>query len=160
MNHNDLPWRKNCEGYLIIENGEIVVRDTGKGYLEFPGGGVDESESPEKALAREAFEEAGVVLKGPLTRVKVLHFLWGPDWAKTEKQKKRYEQFKGEEMYFFKGHVKELIAPKGDGTESGWTGKRTMKIRDAIESIENSRPFSKEMREYRELQLSILRSLQ
>lgn len=60
MDRSKLPYRKNCEGYLICKDGKVVVRDTGKGYLEFPGGGVDENEKPEEALKREAFAEAGI----------------------------------------------------------------------------------------------------
>lgn len=40
MDRDHLPFRKNCEWYLVFGD-EVVVRDTGKGYLEFPGGGVD-----------------------------------------------------------------------------------------------------------------------
>jgi len=52
MDRSKLPYRKNCEGYLVCKDGKVVVRDTGKGYLEFPGGGVDENEKSEETLKR------------------------------------------------------------------------------------------------------------
>lgn len=159
MDRNKLPFRKNCEGYLICKDGKIVAKDTGKEYLEFPGGGVDEKETPEEALTREAFEEAGAVLDGPLKEIKVLQFIWGPNWAKTEKQKQRYKQYKGEEMHFFIGKVKKLVAPSGDSEETGWLGERTMSILEAINKINELRPFAKEIEEYREFQITALKML-
>lgn len=159
MDRSKLPYRKNCEGYLICKDGRIIVRDTGKGYLEFPGGGVDNNEAPADALTREAYEEAGVILDGKLKELKVLYFIWGEDWARTDKQKERYKQFKGEEMHFFIGKVKELISPKGDSVESGWKGNRTMTIQEAINKINSFKPFSEEIKEYYEFQISTLKSL-
>jgi len=156
MDRYKLPYRKNCEAYLICKDGKIVTRDTGNGYLEFPGGGVDENEKPEEALKREAFEEAGVILEGELKKIKVLYFLWGKDWAKTEKQKQRYKQFKGEEMHFFTGKVKDLVVPKGDPKEIGWIGERTMRIDEAIKKINSFKPFPQEMKEYYNFQIQTL----
>ena len=157
MDRANLPYRKNCEGYFIYEDKIIVKKQ--KGYLEFPGGGVDENENPEKALLREAYEEAGVIIEGKLKKIGILHFIWDKEWAKTEKQKQRYNHFKGEEMHFFTGKVKELAIPKGDSYEDGWKGERTMPIAQAISLIESSKPFSKDIKEYREFQLKALRKL-
>jgi len=152
-----LPFRKNCEGYFICKNGKIIAQDTQKGYLEFPGGGVDEKESPKDALIREAYEEAGVVLEGELRKVGQLNFVWGENWAKTEKQKKRYKQYRGDEMHFFIGKVKELVCPKGDSCEAGWKNEVEMKIKEAINLIEKEKPFDKNLKEYYEFQLKILK---
>ncbi len=53
MNRNNLPFRKNCEGYFIKEN-KILAKDSGKGYLIFPGGGIEENESPEEAIIKKS----------------------------------------------------------------------------------------------------------
>jgi len=159
MDRNNLPYRRNCEGYLLCKDGNVIVRDTGKDYLEFPGGGVDENEDPAKALEREAYEEAGVILDGTLKKVNVLHFIWGSTWAKSEKQKQRYRQFKGEEMHFYTGNVKELVQAKGDGKEEGWKGEVSMLIEDAINKLESFKPFTEDVREYRKIQLEILKVL-
>ncbi|MCD4759903.1 NUDIX hydrolase [archaeon] len=148
-----LPYRKNCEGYFICKDGKIVARDTGKGYLELPGGGVDKKENPERALLREAYEEAGVKTTEKLKEKEVLHSLWDKEWAKTKKQKRRYEKFKGEELYFFVGVVNELVNPPGDpkSGEAGWDGKRTMTVDKAIEIINSGKPFTKDIESYRRL---------
>jgi len=139
MDRTNLPFRRNCEGYLICKDGQIISRDTGKGYLEFPGGGVDENETPEQALAREAYEEAGVILFGNFKKIKVINFIWGKDWAKTEKQKERYNQYKGEEMHFFIGRVKEV-----DSNTAEWKGRISMRINEAIEAIEKTEGLKEE----------------
>jgi len=159
MDRAKLPYRKNCEGYFLFKGNYVIANDTGKGYLEFPGGGVDEHEYPEKALIREAYEEAGVIIEGKLKKIGLVHFIWDKDWAKTEKQKQRYNQFKGEEMHFFTGKVKSLVEPKGDSHEAGWKGERAMPIDKAIKLIESGKPFSKDIKEYREFQLKALKEL-
>ena len=55
MDRSKLQYRKNCEGYFFHE-GKVVARDIG--FIEFPGGGVDE-DSEEEALKREVLEETG-----------------------------------------------------------------------------------------------------
>lgn len=136
----------------------VVAQDTGKDYVEFPGGGVDENETPKEALKREAFEEAGVVLEGELKEVKIVRFVWSKSWAKTEKQKARYKKFQGEEMYFFVGKVRNLAEASGDKHESGWSGNKLMKIQHAIDLI-NSYPFPRELSEYRKIQVNTLKKL-
>ncbi|MCC6569407.1 MAG: NUDIX domain-containing protein, partial [Anaerolineales bacterium] len=50
-------------GVVLIENNKIALIErhrAGLEYFVFPGGGVDEGESPEQAAVREAMEELGV----------------------------------------------------------------------------------------------------
>ena len=157
-NRTELPFRRNCEGYFICNNGKIVAQNTGLGYIEFPGGGVDENEEPGEALIREALEEAGVVLDGKIKKVGQMNFIWDKDWAKSEKQKKRYEEFRGEEMYFFTGKVKEIITASGDSMENGWENEVLMDVMDIINSIKKE-PYSEDMKEYREFQLKMMEEL-
>lgn len=154
----NLPLRKNCEGYFITSEGNIIARDTGKGYLEFPGGGLDEGEDPEKALIREAYEEAGVILEENLEKIGVIRFIWGPDWAKTEKQKLRYQKYKGEEMHLFKGKVRSLISPPGDkaNNEPGWPIPVSLPLFKALEIVQSS-SAPKGLEEYRALQARTLK---
>ena len=154
----NLPYRKNCEGYFV-RDGKIVALDTGLGYIEFPGGGVDEGEEPNEALIREAFEEAGVVIDGELEKIEQFNFVWGENWVKNDKQKKRYEEFQGEEMHFYKGKIKDLVEPNGDGVEKGWNGEVLMEISDAIEAIKGHNLNGEGVGEYQNFQLKILEAL-
>jgi 8-oxo-dGTP diphosphatase len=50
-------------GIVLIENNKVALIErhrAGLDYFVFPGGGVDEGESPEQAAVREAMEELGV----------------------------------------------------------------------------------------------------
>lgn len=50
-------------GIVLIQDGKVALIErhrAGLDYFVFPGGGVDEGESPEQAAAREAMEELGV----------------------------------------------------------------------------------------------------
>ncbi len=154
---NNLPFRKNCEGYFINSEGKILAKDSGKGFIMFPGGGVDESEEVTKAMIRETKEETGAVLSD-IKKASVLKIVWGLDWAKTEKQKKRYEQFQGDEMHFFTGFATEGESDREE--EDAWIGEKFMSLHAVINFIEKSRPFEESVMEYRELQLNILRSIQ
>jgi 8-oxo-dGTP pyrophosphatase MutT (NUDIX family) len=158
IDRKKLPYRKNCEGYFV-RDGKVVALDTGLGYIEFPGGGVDEGEEPNEALIREAYEEAGVIINGELEKIEQFNFVWGKNWVKNDKQRKRYEEFQGEEMHFYKGKIKELVEAKGDGVEEGWKGEVLMDIDDAIEAIKNEKVVDEEALGYQKFQLKILESL-
>ena len=50
-------------GIVLIENNKVALIEryrAGLHYFVFPGGGMDEGESPEQAAIREAMEELGV----------------------------------------------------------------------------------------------------
>lgn len=54
--------RNRGSAVLIDEDNVVVIKRNrdGKEYYVFPGGGIEEGESPEQATIREAFEELGV----------------------------------------------------------------------------------------------------
>lgn len=63
-------------GIILIEDGKVALIErhrAGLEYFVFPGGGVDEGETPDQAAVREAMEELGVevVIK---QKVAVIHF--------------------------------------------------------------------------------------
>lgn len=50
-------------GIVLIQDGKVALIErhrAGMDYFVFPGGGVDEGESPEQAAVREALEELGI----------------------------------------------------------------------------------------------------
>jgi len=63
-------------GIVLIENDKVALIERHRGgldYFVFPGGGVDEGETPEDAAIRETMEELGVevVIK---QKVAIIHF--------------------------------------------------------------------------------------
>jgi 8-oxo-dGTP diphosphatase len=63
-------------GIVLIQNGRVALIEryrAGVHYYSFPGGGVDEGESPEQAAVREAMEELGikVAIKQPVAEVQL-----------------------------------------------------------------------------------------
>jgi 8-oxo-dGTP diphosphatase len=53
-------------GIVLIENNKVALIErhrAGLDYFVFPGGGVDEGESPEQGAIREAMEELGVQVR-------------------------------------------------------------------------------------------------
>lgn len=123
-----LKYRKIAECYLIYNN-KIVAQDSGF-YLSLPGNGIDEGETPEKGAKRELMEELGAKLKGSLVLVSVLRWDWHPEWANTEKRKKRYMQFRGEEVYSFIGVVDKFVKPTSKERDA-WKGSRVMSFNRA-----------------------------
>ncbi|MEM4240191.1 MAG: NUDIX domain-containing protein [Candidatus Woesearchaeota archaeon] len=159
MERKELPFRKNTEGYFLDENNQVLALDSGKGYPIFPGGGVDDGETPEEGMVRELFEETGAIINGKVINIGVIRLVWGEGWAKTEKQKERYEKFQGDEMHFFCGMIAGFSGRKST-EEDVWQGEKLMPISRAIQLIESGRPFDKDIAAYREMQLKCLKSLQ
>ena len=63
-------------GIVLIEDGKVALIErhrAGLDYFVFPGGGVDEGETPEQAAVREAMEELGVEVAIKRT-VAIIHF--------------------------------------------------------------------------------------
>ena len=57
---------RNRAGVILIESGKVALIErqrAGNHYFVFPGGGVDEGESPEQAAVREAEEELGLQVR-------------------------------------------------------------------------------------------------
>lgn len=63
-------------GIILIENDKVALIErhrAGLDYYVFPGGGVDEGETPRQAAVREAMEELGVDVRLK-QKVAVIHF--------------------------------------------------------------------------------------
>ena len=90
---------RNRGAAIIVQEGKIVlikrIRE-GEIYYVFPGGGIEEGETPEEATKREAYEELGV-------HIKVEHLI-----AKVE--------YKGTE-YYFNAHIIDGVFGSGKAEE-------------------------------------------
>ena len=135
---------------------KVLAQDTGNGYILFPGGGINEKELPEEGVLRETFEETGAIIKN-LTKIGVIYFDWRDDWAKTEKQKLRYNKFRGEEMHLFVGEIERFEKPSGD-PEDEWKGDLLSEIVNILKKLESNRPFPKQMEEYHTKQIEIMKN--
>jgi len=63
-------------GVILIEDGKVALIErhrAGLDYYVFPGGGVDEGETPEQGAIREAMEELGVEVTIK-QKVAIIHF--------------------------------------------------------------------------------------
>jgi 8-oxo-dGTP pyrophosphatase MutT (NUDIX family) len=57
---------RNRGSVIIIEDGKVALVErmkNGGRYYVFPGGGIEDCETPEQTAIREAFEELGVTVK-------------------------------------------------------------------------------------------------
>lgn len=156
MERKELPFRINCEGYFLDSNGNIIAKES-KRIILFPGGGVDKDEEVTEAMIREAKEETGAIVDN-IRKLGITKIVWGPNWAKTEKQRYRYNVFQGDEMHFFIGNIKSFEEPETK-EEDFWDGNKLMNINEVIKKIEEKAPFDEDIREYREAQLKFLKSI-
>ncbi|MES5893256.1 MULTISPECIES: NUDIX domain-containing protein [Bacillus cereus group] len=91
--------RRNRGAAIIVQDDKIAlikrVRE-GEMYFVFPGGGIEEGETPEEATKREVYEELGV-------HIQVEHLI-----AKVE--------YKGTE-YYYNAHITDGVFGSGTGEE-------------------------------------------
>lgn len=57
---------RNRSGIILIEDNKLALIErhrAGRHYFIFPGGGIDEGETPQQAAVREAEEELGILVE-------------------------------------------------------------------------------------------------
>jgi predicted RNA-binding protein with EMAP domain len=95
-----------------------------------------------------------------LKKLAVKRIIWDKDWAKTDKQTKRYELYQGDEMHFFTGTV-ESIREVTEEHEDFWHGEKFMEVNEVIDFIENELKSLENNGniEQRKIQFKLLREL-
>lgn len=134
MSRDTLPFRPTSDCFLIY-NGKLVAQNHGH-YIAFPGGGIDEGETPLAGATREVLEEVGAKLKHDLVYLGEITWVWNPEWPNNEKRKERYQKFQGERVYFFFGIVNSFTKATSDEGDE-WKGSVSMTIDKAVSIAEN-----------------------
>ncbi|MBJ8007316.1 MULTISPECIES: NUDIX hydrolase [Bacillus cereus group] len=97
--------RRNRGAAIIVQDGKIAlikrVRE-GEVYFVFPGGGIEEGETPEEATKREVYEELGV-------HIQVEHLIAMVEYKGTE--------------YYYNAHTTGGVFGSGKGDEFELKGR-------------------------------------
>lgn len=130
IDRTKLPYRPVAECYLV-HDGKLIAQDHGH-YIMYPGGGIDDGETPEEAGRREVEEEVGIKLDGDLIPITTVEWDWMPEWANNEKRKARYAQFRGERVHFLIGKIKSIEKATSDEGDA-WKGEISMDFDKLLE---------------------------
>jgi len=156
-----LPYRPTAEAWMLDDDDKLLAQivDTGdKSYLSTPGGGIDEGEEAEEGLRRELIEETGVDPKELELHGKV-DWDWSDKWPVTGKQKKRYQQFRGEAAHIFTGEIGaigEATSQEGDA----WDELPRVELEDALQKVlDEDTGGDEHMANYRSAQVQAIKSL-
>lgn len=133
MGRESLPFREKTELFLLHGKNQVVAQDRGN-YVMMPGGGLEKGEKAGVAGKREAFEEVGATVAGPLVHLVTVDFVWFPAWASNPKRKERYAKYQGERVHIMAGVCSKL--DKSTDAEDSWKGKKTMSIDKCLKMIE------------------------
>lgn len=98
---------------IIIADGKVaMVHSLKYDYYKFPGGGIEQGESPVEAMIRETREEAGLVVKPETVRE------YGYVHRVQRSSSDETECFVQDNFYYLCDAEKEIAAQKLDGYES------------------------------------------
>jgi len=74
-----MKYKRIRSGAIVLKKGKILLYQRPKGYWYFPGGGVENGETLEKAAVRETLEETGM-------KIKLQKFLYAREWDSLRKK--------------------------------------------------------------------------
>lgn len=104
INIDDLTYREKSLAIVVDEDKNFLIDqliDYGENDWNFPGGGIDEGESPKEAVFRELFEELGTDKFKILKKSKeVIEYAW-PKNIIIKRFKKEGKTYKGQRQHIF-----------------------------------------------------------
>lgn len=74
-----MKYKRIRAGAIVFKKGKVLLYQRPKGYWYFPGGGVENGETLEKAAIRGTLEETGV-------KIKLQKFLYAREWSSPRKK--------------------------------------------------------------------------
>ncbi|MBO4925148.1 MAG: NUDIX domain-containing protein [Clostridia bacterium] len=105
---------RNSARGIIIRDGKIaMVHSLKYDYYKFPGGGIENGETPREALIRETREEAGLVILPPSIRE------YGYVRRVQKSDRDDTERFVQDNYYYLCGAEEETVAQALDAYEAG-----------------------------------------
>jgi 8-oxo-dGTP pyrophosphatase MutT (NUDIX family) len=135
-----LPYRPTAEAFLRDPEGNLVAfiksKKNKQQFLKVPGGGIDPGEDPTEGLSREIMEETGVTPKN-VRLVQDVKWDWPEHWAQSDKQRKRYQQFRGEHSHVYTGDVDSVGAPTSQEGDA-WDEVPSMDPQEAHDFTQNA----------------------
>ena len=145
---------RNSARSIIIAGGKIaMVHSLKYDYYKFPGGGIEQGESPVEAMIRETHEEAGLVVKPETVKeYGCVHRIQRSNSDETE-------CFVQDNFYYLCDAEKKIAAQKLDGYES--EERYTLEFVASETAIEKNRsvgqtPYAQEMFEREAMVLELL----
>jgi putative (di)nucleoside polyphosphate hydrolase len=110
-----LKYRQSTRAIIVNKNNKILIinKQNWKEYeWDFPGGGVDQGESPEVTIIRELNEELGLNKLSILNKSKILDKYEWPDDVIIERRQQKNENYRGQKrtqfLVKFNGSNKDL----------------------------------------------------
>lgn len=133
MDISNSPYRQGVIGVVYNKNGKLLIVQMvsySKNDWRFPGGGMDEGESPEDALLRELNEELGSNAFQIKKRSTIINRYDWPEKVIQEQYIKRKKYFRGQEqiqfLVEFIGNPKDLRIDKNELRNIKWVDKHSL----------------------------------